>query len=90
MRDPAMASDPAGTDAYGLPTHPPCPFCDGHDTELMSPFGSALSVATFWCGRCHTAFEVVKWREGATPPRHRPEGETGRGGAGEHSGTPDR
>lgn len=51
-----------GADAgYDLPEHPSCPFCDGSETELHSPFGSALSVATYWCRRCRTAFEWVKW-----------------------------
>jgi hypothetical protein len=37
-----------------------CPFCDGTDTQLFSPFGSQLSVSTYWCNRCHTAFEKMK------------------------------
>jgi len=49
---------------YGLPEHPACPFCAGRDTELHSPFGPQLSVATYWCHRCHTAFDFVKWRHG--------------------------
>ncbi len=44
----------------GLPEHVPCPFCDGLDTELHSAFGSQLSVATYWCRRCATAFESFK------------------------------
>lgn len=50
--------------AYDLPECPICPFCDGCDTELHSPFGTALSVATYWCHRCRTAFEWVKWSGG--------------------------
>ncbi len=50
-------------DEYGLPERVTCPFCDGDDTELHSPFGTALSVATYWCRRCHTAFEWVKWKD---------------------------
>lgn len=49
-------------DEYGLPERVPCPFCAGVETELHSPFGTALSVATYWCRSCHTAFEWVKWR----------------------------
>ena len=45
----------------GYPEATPCPFCAGMETELHSPFGSALSVATYWCRRCHTAFEWIKW-----------------------------
>ncbi|MFW6078928.1 MAG: hypothetical protein ACODAE_04865 [Gemmatimonadota bacterium] len=46
-----------------LPERVECPFCDGDDTELHSAFGSALSVATYWCNRCRTAFEWIKWDE---------------------------
>lgn len=56
---------------YDLPERVPCTFCGGEDTELHSPFGTALSVSTYWCRRCHTAFEWVKWKErdpGAPPP----------------------
>jgi len=44
-----------------LPEHPACAFCEGHDTELISPFGGQLSVAQYWCRRCRTGFEYVKW-----------------------------
>lgn len=44
-----------------LPEAPPCPFCDGTDTELVSPFGGQLSVATYWCRRCRTGFDFMKW-----------------------------
>jgi hypothetical protein len=53
--------------AYGLPEHVICPFCDGAETELHSAFGTALSVATYWCMRCRTAFEWVKWDDHSTP-----------------------
>ena len=45
----------------GYPETTECPFCGGVETELHSPFGSALSVATYWCRRCHTAYEWIKW-----------------------------
>lgn len=45
---------------FGLPETLPCPFCGRRETELHSAFGSALSVATYWCRRCHTAFEWFK------------------------------
>ena len=45
----------------GYPVSTACPFCERSETELHSPFGSALSVATYWCRRCHTAFEWIKW-----------------------------
>ena len=45
----------------GYPAATRCPFCEKSETELHSPFGSALSVATYWCRPCHTAFEWIKW-----------------------------
>ena len=45
----------------GYPSSIACPFCSGSETELHSPFGSALSVATYWCRPCRTAFEWIKW-----------------------------
>jgi hypothetical protein len=39
----------------------PCPFCEGTDTKLVNPFGGQLSVAQYWCDRCRTAFEFLKW-----------------------------
>ena len=44
-----------------LPDAAPCPFCDGHDTKLINPFGGQLSVAQYWCNRCRTGFEYIKW-----------------------------
>lgn len=59
----ATASDGmAGwAEEMGYPTAVACAFCDGTETELHSPFGSALSVATYWCRSCRTAFEWIKW-----------------------------
>jgi len=44
-----------------LPEHAACPFCEGRETELLNPFGGQLSVAQYWCRRCRTAFEYIKW-----------------------------
>ncbi len=44
-----------------LPEHAPCPFCEGEDTELVNPFGGQLSVAQYWCRKCRTGFEFIKW-----------------------------
>jgi hypothetical protein len=57
---------------YGLPDRVACPFCEGEDTELHSPFGPALSVASYWCLRCRTAFEWVKW-DGPDPRQDPPQ-----------------
>lgn len=48
-----------------LPVAPACPFCDGTETEIMSAFGSHVSVSTYWCRACGSPFELVKWRGGA-------------------------
>ena len=53
---------PAAAD-YGLPERVECPFCRQQEhTSLHSPFGPQLSVATYWCDHCHTAFDFLKWR----------------------------
>lgn len=52
-----------------LPATPPCPFCDGTETEVISPFGGQLSVASCWCFRCRTGFEYLKWED--VPPDQR-------------------
>lgn len=46
-----------------LPPHPPCPFCETRETELVSPFGGQLTVATYWCNRCRTGFDYIKWED---------------------------
>ncbi|MDT8435880.1 MAG: hypothetical protein RRA92_03900 [Gemmatimonadota bacterium] len=48
----------------GVPACVPCPHCGGADTELMTAFGSALSVSQYWCRPCRTVFEFMKWRAG--------------------------
>lgn len=51
---------PMASDA--LPAAVECPFCRGSDTEQFSAFGSALSVSQYYCRRCRTVFEWMKWR----------------------------
>jgi hypothetical protein len=63
---------------YGLPERVSCPFCERAETELHSPFGTALSVATYWCLRCRTAFEWVKW-DAPAPPGPLPDDDPGPG-----------
>ena len=58
----SASPDSPSTDTRRLPARPPCPFCDGEETELMSTFGSHASVATYWCRRCRSPFEMLKWR----------------------------
>lgn len=45
---------------FGLPESVPCPFCAGGETELHAGFGGQLSVVTYWCRSCRTAFDVFK------------------------------
>jgi hypothetical protein len=54
--------------ALGLPEHVRCVFCGGEDTELHSAFGPQLSVATYWCRRCRSPFEWIKWQPRGRPP----------------------
>lgn len=61
-----------------LPERPSCPFCGGEETELHSLFGSHASVTTYWCRRCRSPFEYMKW--GRQPPADEREGESGREG----------
>ena len=46
-----------------MPESVECPFCGERDTELLSAFGSALSVSQYWCRKCRTVFEWMKWRD---------------------------
>lgn len=59
---PGRTSILAGSAAdFGFPETVECAFCGSSSTSLHSPFGSALSVATYWCSACNTAFEWIKW-----------------------------
>jgi hypothetical protein len=58
---------PRGTEPELLPESAPCPFCDGSDTHLVNPFGGQLSVAQYWCRRCRTGFEYIKWGDVEEP-----------------------
>lgn len=63
MSDQRPPTTPTAAE-LGLPERVRCPFCEGVETELHAPFGSALSVATYWCRSCRTAFEWIKWDGG--------------------------
>jgi hypothetical protein len=52
-----------------VPDSPPCPWCDGRETRVLSPFGGQLSVAQCWCYRCRTGFEYLKWEDVAAERR---------------------
>ena len=60
-----MDSDTAPTS----PAPPPCPFCGGTRTEVMSLFGSHASLTTCWCADCRSPFEVLRWKDAAKSGR---------------------
>ncbi|HEX5724586.1 MAG TPA: hypothetical protein VFX98_03925 [Longimicrobiaceae bacterium] len=60
MAEPAR---PAEREEGAPPAAVVCPFCRGRDTELVSPFGGQLSVAQYWCRRCRTGFDYIKWED---------------------------
>jgi ring-1,2-phenylacetyl-CoA epoxidase subunit PaaD len=37
-----------------------CPYCDSHETELRSEFGSTACKAVCWCRQCRQPFEEFK------------------------------
>ncbi len=45
-----------------MPESPPCPFCEGTESEMMNAFGSHASVSTYWCRACRSPFEIMRWR----------------------------
>lgn len=45
------------------PNAPPCPFCHGTHTEIVSLFGSHASLTTCWCADCRSPFEFLRWRD---------------------------
>jgi len=59
--DPKVLGTPLASDL--IPEAVQCPFCAGMDTEQFAAFGSALSVSQFWCRKCRTVFEWMKWRD---------------------------
>ena len=53
----------AGRESPGAGDAPPCPFCAGNRTEMMSVFGSHASLSTCWCADCRSPFEFLRWRD---------------------------
>lgn len=60
------------TSSPRLPEAPPCPFCEGRQTELFNAFGAHASVSSYWCLDCRSPFELMKWSGGSSGAR--PEG----------------
>lgn len=40
---------------------PTCPFCGSADVELESAFGSEISKSQYYCNKCSTVFERIKF-----------------------------
>lgn len=59
MAEPKAEKGEPGTP----PEHALCPFCEGDDTRLLTPFGGQLTVAQYWCNRCRTGFDYIKWED---------------------------
>jgi hypothetical protein len=62
----SLPKNAPGAAEMGLPDSVPCPFCEGDETELHAAFGGSLSVSTYWCRRCRTAFEWFRQRAADT------------------------
>lgn len=43
-----------------------CPFCDAHDSELISLFGSQLLTSQYRCRACASYFEGLREDRDAT------------------------
>ncbi len=57
------------------PDSPPvaCAYCDSTDTEMIALFGQSLMVSQFYCRRCRSVFEAVRWVEAESAPPPPPE-----------------
>ncbi len=60
MAEPAPRPE---TEAGIPPEAVECPFCEERDTKLINPFGGQLTVAQYWCNRCRTGFDYIKWED---------------------------
>lgn len=38
-----------------------CAFCGSTDTEMISLFGGTLMSSQYYCNKCRTVFEAVRW-----------------------------
>lgn len=48
-------------ESEALPKSVNCPFCDSHNTEIHSPFGTTLALVQYICNDCRSPFEWIKW-----------------------------
>lgn len=45
-----------------LPESVTCPFCREDDTHLFAAFGGQASTSQYYCRRCRTVFDYLRWR----------------------------
>ena len=38
-----------------------CPFCGSAETTREADFSTSLMVCLYYCQRCKTSFEAIKW-----------------------------
>ncbi len=38
-----------------------CPFCHATETEKQADFSTSLMVSLYYCRRCRSSFEAIKW-----------------------------
>ncbi|UCF39819.1 MAG: hypothetical protein JSW43_08720 [Gemmatimonadota bacterium] len=38
-----------------------CPFCHSNETEKQADFSTSLMVSLYYCRRCRSSFEAIKW-----------------------------
>lgn len=60
--DEGTRSPDRNLQSEALPPSVECPFCSGWETEQFAAFGSAVSTSQYYCRRCRTVFEFMKWR----------------------------
>jgi hypothetical protein len=56
----AVLDETIGSDT--LPESVTCPFCREDDTEVFSPFGGQVSTSQYYCRKCRTVFDYLRWR----------------------------
>lgn len=50
-------------DAIGKGEHPHCSFCGSDDVERISVFGTAQLVRQYYCKKCRSVFEHIRWQD---------------------------
>ncbi|WP_449539005.1 PaaD-like zinc ribbon domain-containing protein [Ferdinandcohnia sp. Marseille-Q9671] len=40
-----------------------CSFCSSDDVKKISSFGTAQLVRQYYCNKCHSVFEYIRWQK---------------------------